>query len=396
MANIRTLAILPQPLGTPSLVKKRGISPSAALSSPKSTFGFNLRDEKLHILNNKSVRNLLFSIFPNTTEIGEDRARPFLHFTVNELPAEPWPLTVGGIPITLSTCTAGQGFPFSTKVSRRGNTSISIGQTLDGRNGALSSEDLRTVTAELLAYINGNHLKTDLVEVMFASDRFFYVVLGNDTDMSVARSRLPGKLAKCITGYIFDHEVNRPGWARQKSRRETLPQPFRGTKDDIAYYALRPGVMISSTNYMIHTHSVDVSTTSGVMVKNASGQRFMTAASRDIGEDGAILQTFPGDWKKPLGSAVQEICFTDVAFVQLNDDVLFSNELFENDSGVTNQMTTILGENEGNGIDLDEMVFIDSPFTGEMEGTIMMKLAKLERDTSFHATDASLSYIVYI
>ncbi|KAM5345060.1 hypothetical protein ACJ41O_010922 [Fusarium nematophilum] len=369
---------------------------SLAWQSRHVLLPFDLRDESLNILENKEIRNLLFNIFPGTIEVGEARCRSYLYFDVKEMPKEPWPLTVGGLPITISArnATRGRGPLFPMTLLRWGNTAISICRHLDGIHGTVSDDDLRSVAAELYHEIRARSPEVHLIEVMFTSERLFYVVLGNETDMRVARILLPGRIANCTAGYFLDRELNRPAWAQRKARRDILPQPSRGIADDTAYDVLRPGVMVCSAK-KTHAHPVHLRTTSGVMVKNSIGDRFITAASHGIGEEETIFQSITVDQKRLVGKAIHEITFTDVAIVKLNDDIQFVNELFENESGTVTQMTRLLGENQGDELKMTSMVFINSPFTGSMEGSIVMKSAKIEHEPPIHPAEESLRYVLY-
>lgn len=75
---------------------------------------FDLRDENINILKGQ-VCQMLCNIFPGITELTVGRNRSYIHFTVSELPKRPWPLTVGGIPITLGDKNNGRGplFPIN-------------------------------------------------------------------------------------------------------------------------------------------------------------------------------------------------------------------------------------------------------------------------------------------
>ena len=91
---------------------------------------------------------MLFGIFPGTIDV--NRSRSFISFTVTEMPEEPWPFTVGELPITIKTATEGRGSLFPIRSLTLGNEDISICQHLDARNGNISDNDLRSVAAELL------------------------------------------------------------------------------------------------------------------------------------------------------------------------------------------------------------------------------------------------------
>ena len=369
-------------MSTPN--KKRKLAPFPTQSSRHVLLPFDLRNQSLDILDDNEIRALLFGIFPGTTQVSEGRFRSYLSFTVNELPKEPWPLTVGGLPITINTKTEGRG-PLSP-IGRLvwGRPAISVCQQWDGRSGPISGNELRSIAAELHREIRARRPDVRLVEVMFPCDRYFCLVLGNETDINAVRANLPGKIAKLPAAYINDGQLNRPRWTQRRERQnmepEPEPEPSRGIEDDTPYNVLRPGVMLRSTKSRTDAHPAELRSTSGVMVKNASGHCFMTAASHGIGQDETVFQSHPGgNQKRVLGKAIHRISLTDVAIVRLNDDIPFENELFQADQGGSTRVTRLLGENQGDSQHVGSLVVLNSPFTGKLEGCVAMLSVKIER-----------------
>ncbi|KAL7622065.1 hypothetical protein AAE478_007566 [Parahypoxylon ruwenzoriense] len=217
---------------------------------------FDLRDRNINIFEGE-VHSLLYDLFPGTTNITEARYRSHL-FQVRELPSSPWPLTVGSVPITILAGTS-QGRASMFPRQNLGNLSVSIcGEyAIDG----FSDRVLRELAASVDAEFRSNLPGIRIVEIMFTCERTFYIVLGGDINVGVARVSLPGRIANCPVGYLHDRELHRPFWVDRSDSRQMEPQPRRGIFDDTLYDVLRPGVMICSKMLAEYGHPAVLSMT---------------------------------------------------------------------------------------------------------------------------------------
>ncbi|RYP62873.1 hypothetical protein DL769_007132 [Monosporascus sp. CRB-8-3] len=347
---------------------------------------FNLRDSNLAI-SGSDVHRLLHNIFPGTTNVTEGRYRSHLLFQVKELPSSPWPLTIGGVPITIID-ESGRGRPLMFPWQNLGNLNISICRASYGDVRVLSDTVLRKLAADVNAEFQKNLPSVRIIELMFTCERTFYVVVDDHIQIGAIRGSLPGRIANCPVGYLNNNELHRPLWADLPAKRQVEPQPKMGIIDSTAYDILRPGVMICSKLLKENSHPAVFSTTSGVLVQNAAGDNFMTGASHGIGDQGTVWQANRSD--KIIGKAVAEISFTDVSLLELGKDVRFVNATFENSSGVTPNWSRLVNSDDI----LDwPICYLNSPYTGNMEGIIVMKSVKLEAST--HPTQDKLRYVVY-
>ncbi|KAK8081200.1 hypothetical protein PG997_009018 [Apiospora hydei] len=250
----------------------------------------------------------------------------------------------------------------------------------------LSDRALRKLTAEVCALFQKNLPDVKIVELMLACENIIFIVVGDHVNLQ-NRSRLPGRIAKCVVKYLRNSELHRPSWADRPAKRQVDPPPVRGIVDKTVYDVLRPGVMISSM-VLKNAHPVEYSTTSGVFVHNAGGTRLMTAATHGIDDNGQIWQT--GNKAKIVGRAVQEIPFTDISLVELEDGVNTSKQTFENDAGVTPNFTRLATMDD---IRAFTVCYLNSPYTGNMAGNIVMRSVKLEE--SNHPAEDRIRYVVY-
>lgn len=119
----------------------------------------------------------------------------------------------------------------------------------------------------------------------------------------------------------------------------------------------------------------------------------MTAAAHGIGFDEQLWQIGPQGRKKLIGEAVQEISFTGISLVKLGDDITFSNETFENSAGEAPQFKRLFGEDPACDKTIDGNCYLDSPYTGNIEGFVVMNSVRIEK--SSHPTESAFRYVIY-
>ena len=350
---------------------------------------FDLRDPTI-ALDHEDVQPLLCNVFPGTRNVVEGLHRSFLLFQVEKLPEKPWPLTVGGVPITITDNVEGRGPLFPKQ--RLLPSKIKICSHYAGQDLA-SGRVLRDLARELNDAIQLNLPRVRLLELMYTKDRAFYAILADDVDIHAVYKQLPVMIANCFVGYLRDEELKRPHWADKQAKRLVSPQPEQGITDDTPYDILRPGVVVCSQTIKDNAHPAWLATTSGVQVQNSAGDRFMTAASHGIGIDEQVWQIASQGPKRLVGKAVQEISFTDISLVQLGEDIIFSNETFENSAGHVPQFTRLFGEDPASDKTVDGICYLNSPYTGSMDGVVVMNSVKLEK--SSHPTEDALKYVLY-
>ncbi|VUC31988.1 unnamed protein product [Clonostachys rosea] len=188
--------------------------PSLANSSKHMPLPVNLGDLKVDILSDDAFQHLT-KIFPGTTAMIEGRNRSYLSFTVQEMPQQPWPLTVGGLPITINTKTQGRGTLFPILHVKRGNTSMSFCSDLNAEGTTISNDTLKTIATELIRHINDNCLSVKLVEIMYTVEE--------------------STMANCLTKYFFEQDFNWPLPSQAQARRQISPQPSGGIEDELVF-----------------------------------------------------------------------------------------------------------------------------------------------------------------
>lgn len=198
---------------TPSSSRERSLDSTQAQQELSQTpawsvrhlkLPFDLRDRKVKI--EGDVLKTLANIFPQTLELADGGPGVYLHFTCEELPKGPWPLTIAGRPITLGD-REGNGKGPLFPMSMPGNMSVRICQHNDARVVSLGCRSFRNladdVTHSFLTLIPDVHV----VEFMLDTERRFHVFLGDQVDITALRNWLPGKIAHCWTMYSHEKEL---------------------------------------------------------------------------------------------------------------------------------------------------------------------------------------------
>jgi hypothetical protein len=312
------------------------------------------------------VLSLLKHIFPDTMNVSISASRTWLSFNFKEFPSKPWPLTIGGLPVKLTTYKSGHVAFFPR--APFGITGISICEEFRSVQGNFSNAQLLQIAAEANSELTARCPHIRMTEIMSTCENFFYVILDNTANLARDGPKLPGRIAGRRTRYMLEKDMCRPLWTDLKARRQIQPNASTKVVDNTPYVVLRPGVCLRSRAFRGDGHPAHYTTTSGVIVKNIAGDRFMTADAHGIGEDETVHQILPDGAIRPLGKAVQQVTDTDVALVQLNPGVQFVNETFEDHHGFTPRFTRLFGEHSDDLMNSIDNVYLDSPFTGRIDG----------------------------
>ncbi|EFQ98274.1 hypothetical protein MGYG_01308 [Nannizzia gypsea CBS 118893] len=201
-----------------------------------------------------------------------------------------------------------------------------------------------------------------ITEIQFRG-RFIVIVLEfRDSDISV----LPQLIARCNCFYLYDDEMGRP--SNQSALR--LLEPVPGNPDDSEYDNLRPGVMLSSGKHP--TEGRELLTSSGVLVQDDNGYQYMTCASHGFPYGGRVFH--PNASRQEIGTVIIKLTHINIALVQLDNQISYTNEIFENTvvPGPSVRLQRF-NTDEENRCRAGSDIFINSPFTGYIEGTQGMR-----------------------
>lgn len=302
--------ILPNPLFQGGSIQRQQVPPCARhIILP---FDLRLDPDAIHKSEN---RDILGSLFPGNVGVASDGMFVFLY--QDPLPPKPWPLTIAGLASYISPGPGPQHSPIpKLRPVHRKNGVIHA-----DRNGR-DMKDWNPLFSLIRIHFQG--LGISITEVMYW-DNFVIIVLEyRNTDMS----KLPWMTANILCCYLYEDEMGRP--SAPQARRLTDPTP--GNPDDSQYDTLQPGLRVTST-YLPSKPGMFLSTTTGVLVRDQVGNKFMTVASHGFpGECGTdVTHPLPAGGRS-IGELIMEVSHTDIALVKLRDGEIFSNVIFHNEN----------------------------------------------------------------
>ncbi|KAJ9483242.1 hypothetical protein VN97_g10173 [Penicillium thymicola] len=309
---------------------------------------FDLREYPSKFLE-PANNNLLFEIFPKTQAIEfDDRV---LVYRFDELPPKPWPRQIARVPCYLTNDPHDNG-PM-IPIRHRSRSQIVLSPTIDLRDNEPAANLIFDLTQDFFMKAN-----LPITEVQFWG-HLVIIVLETEPDNVEVLQAVPKSIARCQCFYLFESEMERPTQLSAQRLKQVTP----ATIDNTQYKVLRPGVVLSSA---MNNQGQEFHTSSGVLVQDTNGHRYMTAASHGFPEEGKVYH--PTASGLEIGEPTIELTHTDIALVKLNDGVEFVNEPFENTVDPRGPFT--LGDfvRAGETRHGDD-IFLDSPFSGFISGT---------------------------
>lgn len=290
-------------------------------------------------------RELLWEVFPNTVRLGFERK--ILMYQLLSLPPHPWPQRIAGVPCYLTTMPGDLG-PLPP-IDRPGGSRIRLDHDHD-------LGDDRTRARQVFDLIKSffTEIRTSITELQYW-DRVVVIVLEHD---GVDLSTVPKSVSRLPCYYVFESEMHRP---RNLAAFRSL-DPSSDGPDSGSYEVLRPGVMLGSGR----VEDGKMLTSSGVLVRDRMGNKYMTVASHGFPEGSRVYHPHGGG--REVGEPIMEITHTDVALVKLTTEA-FVNEVFQNTiiPGPPVRLEEFVRSGD---ITTGENVFLDSPFTGYVEGIV--------------------------
>ncbi|PKX89461.1 uncharacterized protein P174DRAFT_464582 [Aspergillus novofumigatus IBT 16806] len=334
----------PEPEPEPKLQK----AVADLLPSRHIIFPFNLRQNR-KALDNKAWEHL-WNLFPNTKGVSFDGY--FLVFTLGSLPEKPWPVTIAGVQPYFTTDLNDDGpippIKGASKIVRRISAEVNLTNVPPAKIDAAFEL--------VINYFSSSNIS--ITEVQYWN--VFFVIVLESEDINMAE--VPSAIGRCACYYLYEKEMGRPHPAEIPAQR--IRDPTGDVVDNSEYEILRPGVMLGSEKHPISR--MELRTTSGVLVEDGIGERYMTVASYGFPHGDRVFQ--PSAEGRDIGKVIMEVSHTDVALVKLNENVRFVNETFETTSlGVP--PARLEGFIPANESEIGSPVYMNNPFTGYSEGT---------------------------
>lgn len=286
----------------------------------------------------------ILSLFPTSFKLSF--SPPFMIVACIKPPPKPWPVTVAGMPLYLTT--DGETSPMDYGLTGRGPRRLI----------EAGIERWRTPSLETFQQLFGlfDSLGAKIHRLQWIG--WCFLALGASEPYADWRARLPFVVNGIRMGYVFGEQTVHEKALRRKLPADRIP-------DDEAYIDLRPGVMIASKTSG-HENS-DVMTTSGVCLQSPSGKKYITVAKH--GFPGGV-----GDqvWHpNPSGRCIAKVSKvfgeTDIALAELGN-VHYSKETFSAPDALASAFGSLLDVKQ---LRVGDPIFMDTPYNGRCEGSLM-------------------------
>ena len=342
----------------------------AVSSSKRIEMGFSLVQNGRFIGPPPGGFKELGSLFPTT--FGVEVFPPFLIIRVRTLPPRPWPLAVAGMPLRLTVHETDDCF--DRGCVGRGPKVLQNFHLQ--RHDEFSEEILKGA----ITSFRDLHIRIHDIAWFGA---FWRITVPDGTDLKT----VPSFIAHHGCYYKFRSEVTEGDPA---ALRANTPQ---GIEFDDFFYAkevnalLRPGIMLSSSSRSTvedgkinHQYK---STTSGILIIDRYGNKFITVATHGFESDGLVWHPTP-EKGKIIGKIVDQLPGTDISIAKLNSGLRYTNETFgtrENPSGV---QASGISPNYPPHTLVGDAITMDNPFSGFCEGQIMALGTKILGEGAEH------------
>ena len=291
-------------------------------------------------------RIAIMALFPTSFQL--TWTPPFLVIACFKLPAKPWPVTVAGMPLYLTT-----DAEFSP---------MDLGRTASGPKASVEASIEPWQTPRIGTFKKPFALFDELGANIHQLEwiGWGFLALGVSEPYPDRKKRLPFTVNQMRIGYIFGVQIVHEKALRRKP-------PIGRTADNEAYGYLRPGVMIASKG-----EPYDVMTTSGVCLRSPSGSKYITVAKHGFpwGVGDHVLH--PNRNGHMIGEVVKVFGETDIALAKLAG-VHYLRETFSEINAAVQPFTSLVDFAEHQ---VGEFVFMDTPYNGRCEGVLMKSVCR--------------------
>ena len=261
--------------------------------------GFSLVHDGEPRFPSEDEQKFIFDLFPSCTCL--TTRPPFLIVCCQRLPPKPWPVTLAGLPLYLTSDPDAEPRDI-------GNLGLGPGLTVDAKIHRTLLPGLETFI-QIFSALDEYDTKT--TKLQWVSGIFLAMTKSKPKDGW--RLKYPKAVNGVIIGYVFGEDAI-------DERAPRVKFPHGRTCDDSEYSELCPGVMIQSRTKQ---------TTSGVCVRDRSGAKYMTAAAHAFSDVGDEVW-HPNDNGVHVGNFSKKLGDSDIALVKLRDGIKYSRQTFHN------------------------------------------------------------------
>lgn len=319
---------------------------------------------------NKEQANAILDLFP--TAFNLSLQNPFIVVTCKKLPPKPWPLTVAGMPLYLTTDP--NTTPLKLGLGARG-PKLEIDHLIR-RYENPTLQTFKTVFEALDK--RGIHL----TRLQWIGWRFLgYLSGAAPNDWS---STFPPLINDVTIGYLFGEEA-----IEEKALRNKVPS---GRVYDDAVYndRLRPGVMLAGK---VGLSNSELLTTSGVCVKSPSGNKYITCATHGFpGGKGAAIY-HPSTNAETVGVFAKQFWDSDVGLLELSPRHSYDRETFSTAEYLVKPFRRLM---DAFTLRIGDIIHLNTPVNGHVEGVVLkIDVLRLPTDEPADPTAYIIGHCVY-
>ena len=314
----------------------------------------------------------LVRLFPTTFSV--ELMPPFLIFRVREVPPQPWPLTIAGLPIMITSEESPFRSPFFHGRHGRGP------RNLDHLKLRTSSDYNRHVLEQAVKVFD--ELKQNIIDIYWFGGFWRITVPDSSADLKGLPQRLGD--GPCFYRTVSEILSFDPAALHRQPRPQSIEFEDTDYLADDEKALLRPGIMLSSSYFPItengQTREYFNTTSSGILIADQHGQIFITAAAHGFQKDGNVYHPNPATGRIIGTVVVDELPGTGIAIVKLNPGLRFINETFASDEYPAGSRIKGVTPPYAPHLRVYDEVKMNDPVTGNSEGVIMALGARVVND----------------
>ena len=221
------------------------------------TLDFSLcRDGEMLVPSFEQLK-VIMGLFPTSYDVSCQA--PFITVVCQQLPPRPWPVTVAGLALFLTT----------DEDAKPMNIGIDSGGPFCQVQSVITMWKTPSLDVFKSLFRFFSDLQANIQEIQWLG--WCLLVLGDGEPFPDWRKRLPRRINNIRVGYIFE-----PHLMLERALRTQMPR--KDDPDDEEYSELRPGVMLAARMYD-DPYAAHPQTTSGICVQAPSGEKYITVAA---------------------------------------------------------------------------------------------------------------------
>lgn len=287
-----------------------------------------------------------------------DQGLLYIVIRVKQLPPKPWPFAICGMPLFITAS--------STEEPPGYEGLIGMGPILFAEYTDKIQANLETILQRFCEDFISKHKLPGSGKMQIRwYGKFFEVELPHEFDIKTNRLTLPGRIAQRIVRYVNAAETQN----REFARHHINPDVTAQVRDDTNYGAtLRPGIMVSNGE-----NPMDVLSTSGAAVAptDKPSHKYVTLAHHGFNHGLGASVYHPDRSGVVIGDIRAEFPNLDIDLMHLRPGITYEKQMFFGDADSVKQELSTIWE-RGLSANTGDMVQMNSPFSGHIEGVLLM------------------------